>query len=142
MEDFFLEPALEQSTHFVCDLTLCRLLLNDDCRFPWLILVPKVNGVSEIFDLSPGQQHLLMNDISAVSSLLKFSTQADKINIAAFGNITRQLHIHIIARFETDAYWPQSVIGVPNPIPYSSFKKDDFSADLNYFLAKNYLRFQ
>ncbi|CAO5680783.1 MAG: hypothetical protein HEEMFOPI_01790 [Holosporales bacterium] len=130
MEDFILAPALEQSTHFICDLALCRLLLNDDSRFPWLILVPKINNVTEIFDLSSEQQHLLMTEISAVSALLKFYTEADKINVAAFGNITRQLHIHIIARFETDAYWPQSVIGVPNPIPYPSYKKDELCAGI------------
>lgn len=128
MEDFVLAPALEKSTHFICDLDLCRLLLNNDSRFPWLILVPKINNVTEIFDLLSEQQHLLMTEISAVSALLKFCTEADKINVAAFGNITRQLHIHIIARFETDAYWPQSVIGVPNPIPYTSYKKDALCA--------------
>lgn len=125
MNGFFLSPSLKNSTHFIHDLKLCKVFLNDDARFPWLILVPKINDVSEVFDLSFDQRHLLMDEVSTVSSVLKKQTKADKINIAAFGNITRQLHIHIIARFETDAYWPQSVIGAPNPITYDQSLKDE-----------------
>lgn len=78
-------------------------------HFPWLILVPRKNGLREVFDLSPEDYTAVMDEIRIVSETFSKHTKAHKINIAALGNMVPQLHIHIIARFETDAAWPNPV---------------------------------
>ena len=128
---FQLEKALEKGKYCIKDLPLSRVLLQDDCRFPWLILVPRVPSAREIYHLTMGQQHALMDEMSLVSKVLQDYVQADKINIAAFGNIVSQLHIHIIARFKMDEAWPHSVIGLKGSLPYSLDDRDKILKDLS-----------
>jgi diadenosine tetraphosphate (Ap4A) HIT family hydrolase len=108
---FALHPQLAEDTFPIGDLTLCRVLLMNNRHFPWLILVPRREGLRELFDLTSDDYQTAMTEIHDVS--LRFSKlhQAHKINIAALGNIVPQLHIHIIARFKTDAAWPHPVWG-------------------------------
>lgn len=106
---FTLHPQLEADTHFIADLPLSHLLLMNDARFPWLILVPRVANASEWFDLDSTQQAQLSAEACRVGATLKAQLNADKINIAALGNQVPQLHVHVIARFKTDPAWPQSV---------------------------------
>jgi len=105
-----LHPQLRDDTVPVCDLALSRLLAMNDVDFPWLILVPRRAGVSEIIDLGT-EQSLLMNELSLVSRALKQETRCDKLNVAAIGNIVPQLHIHIVARRKDDPLWPKPVWG-------------------------------
>ena len=105
-----LHPQLHADTVPVRDLALSRLLAMNDANFPWLILVPRRVGVSEIIDLGD-EQALLMNEISLVSRALKEETRCDKLNVAAIGNMVPQLHIHIVARRKDDAAWPKPVWG-------------------------------
>ncbi len=107
--NFILHPQLAADTHFIADLPLSRLLLMNEARFPWLILVPRVAGVSEWFDLNAAQQAQLSAEACRVGAILKAELNADKINIAALGNQVPQLHVHVIARFKSDAVWPQPV---------------------------------
>lgn len=111
MGSFQLDPLLAQDSEEILDLGLCKLRLNNDQRWPWLVLVPQKNGLEELFDLSLSDQQLLASEISKVAFVLKQQTGATKINIGALGNIVRQLHIHVIARFEGDANWPHPVWG-------------------------------
>ena len=112
-----LHPQLRADTVPVCDLELTQALAMNDANFPWLILVPRRVGVSEIFELGP-EQVTLLNEISLVSLALKELTQCDKLNIAAIGNVVPQLHIHIVARRKDDALWPKPVWGAATPRVY------------------------
>jgi diadenosine tetraphosphate (Ap4A) HIT family hydrolase len=105
-----LHPQLAADTVAVCDLQLSRLLAMNDADFPWLILVPRRAGVSDMIDLG-GEQALLMDETAAVSRALKDETRCDKLNVAAIGNVVLQLHIHIVARRIGDPLWPKPVWG-------------------------------
>jgi diadenosine tetraphosphate (Ap4A) HIT family hydrolase len=105
-----LHPQLHADTVPVCDLALSQLLAMNDANFPWLILVPRRVGASEIIDLG-AEQSVLMDEISRVSRALKDETRCDKLNVAAIGNMVPQLHIHIVARRKDDAAWPKPVWG-------------------------------
>jgi diadenosine tetraphosphate (Ap4A) HIT family hydrolase len=121
-----LHPQLSADTAFVCDLPLSRLLAMNDANFPWLILVPRREGASELFDLG-ADQAALTNEIALVSRALKDATRCDKLNVAAIGNVVPQLHIHIVARFRNDALWPKPVWGAA-PRAYDAAALDRFVA--------------
>ena len=101
--DFALDRQLAADTHLVEDWPLSRVLLMDDARFPWLILVPRRAGAVEIHDLSPADRALLIEEIARASRALTTLHQPRKINVAALGNAVRQLHVHVIARQADDA---------------------------------------
>ncbi|WP_144393111.1 HIT family protein [Pleionea sediminis] len=117
-QNFILDERLDADCHLVADLSLSRLLLMNDNQYPWLILVPRVNEVQEMYELSTEDQKLLWTEIADVSRLLKKLYQPTKINIGALGNIVRQLHVHVIARYETDKSWPGPVWGAHPPQNY------------------------
>lgn len=106
---FELHPQLAADTMHVTDLKMCRVLLMNNSNFPWLILVPMRENMREIFDLSTEDYALAMEEIRTVSTKFSEFTKADKMNVAALGNMVPQLHIHIIARFKNDAMWPNPV---------------------------------
>jgi len=128
MEDFELDPALAGDSFFVANLGLCRLLLMNDSRFPWLILVPQRADMVEIHDLSPLDQTMLTFETVTVSENLKAMTGCHKVNVAALGNQVRQLHIHVIARQTDDAAWPNPVWGSGHAEPYDKAAAQDFIA--------------
>lgn len=116
---FTLDPRLAADTLAVGSLALCRVLLMNDSRFPWLILVPGRDGLSELHDLTAGERAVLIEEAAFAGDKLKSLTGAKKINTAALGNMVAQLHVHIIARFEGDAAWPGPVWGVGKAEPYA-----------------------
>jgi diadenosine tetraphosphate (Ap4A) HIT family hydrolase len=120
-----LHPQLHADTMPVCDLALSRLLVMNDANFPWLILVPRRAGVSEIIDLS-ADQSVLMDEISLVSRALKDETRCDKLNVAAIGNVVPQLHIHVVARRRDDAAWPKPVWGAVPQFAYAADAMERF----------------
>ncbi len=109
---FALDPRLAADTLAVGDLPLSRVLLMNDSRFPWLILVPRRVGLSEIHDLSREERALMIEEAAISGEKLKNLTGAKKVNIGALGNIVPQFHVHVVARFEADAAWPGPVWGV------------------------------
>ena len=115
-----LHPQLAADTVPVCDLPLSRLLAMNDANFPWLILVPRRAGASEMIDLGT-EQVLLMDEISQVSCALKDETRCDKLNVAAIGNVVPQLHVHVVARRRDDAAWPKPVWGA---VPRREYEAD------------------
>lgn len=115
---FGLDFRLEADTFFVGDLSLSRVLLMNDSRYPWLILVPRVAGVAEWHELSESHQKELLTEQIKAATILQASTGAYKMNVAALGNMVRQLHVHVIARFEGDQAWPGPVWGVGSGHPY------------------------
>jgi diadenosine tetraphosphate (Ap4A) HIT family hydrolase len=117
---FQLDARLENDTLPLGDLTLSRLGLMDDARFPWLILVPRQPGLREFVDLGAPERAVLMEEIAAASIALTRATGAEKLNVAALGNQVPQLHVHVIARFAGDAAWPSPVWNVGARKPYAA----------------------
>lgn len=115
---FALDPRLAADTVFVADWELSRVLLMNDARFPWLILVPRRSGLVELDDLSDSDQIVLLLEINRVMGLLRAMAPCDKLNVGALGNIVRQLHVHVIARSPDDAAWAGPVWGVGSAQPY------------------------
>lgn len=118
MLEFALHDRLKADTLPIADLRLSKLLLMNDSQYPWVVLVPRVVDVSEIIDLSESQRNELMSEVALVSRILKDITRCDKLNVAALGNITPQLHVHVVARFKGDAAWPNPVFGKFPPQAY------------------------
>lgn len=118
--DFLLDPRLEADTFPVLDLPLTAVRLMDDARFPWAILVPRRQGLSELIELEGEARATLTAEIDRVSRALKELTGCDKLNVAALGNQVRQLHIHVIARFAGDPAWPGPVWGVGERRTYAA----------------------
>ncbi|TNB49190.1 HIT family protein [Martelella lutilitoris] len=125
MQGFTLDERLQRDSALIATLGLSELRLMRDKRWPWLLLVPQRPGVSEVFDLAPLDQTMLTFEINEVARALKEATGAEKINIAAIGNMVRQLHVHVIARFEGDANWPGPVWGHGTAEP---FNEDEMAA--------------
>ena len=108
---FELDDRLARDSFVIGDLPLCRVLLMNDARWPWLILVPRREGLVELMDLELADQARLMEEASGAARFLKSHAQAEKINVAALGNIVRQLHLHVVARVVGDPAWPGPVWG-------------------------------
>jgi diadenosine tetraphosphate (Ap4A) HIT family hydrolase len=98
-----------KSSHYVADLKLCIIRLIDNAKFPWIILIPKREKVTDITDLSSKDQILLIKEIVLCSKLMKKKFKTKKLNVEKIGNIVPQLHIHIIVRKKNDSSWPWPV---------------------------------
>lgn len=136
---FKLHPQLEKDTLFLGDLPLSRVLLMNTRHFPWVILVPRLVEAKELTDISGIDRSLLMEEIAAVMGHLQLFLKPDKMNMAALGNQVPQLHVHIIARFNTDRAWPNPVWGTPSE-PYGDDRIDRVVMDFRralYLLAQN-----
>ncbi len=107
--EFVLDKRIELASFHVLDLALCQVRLMDDERFPWLLLLPRRANAEEWTDLTRQEQHLLTDEISAAVSSLQELFEPVKVNVASLGNHVRQLHVHIIARSDTDPAWPDAV---------------------------------
>ena len=115
---FILDDSLAKDTIHLLELPLCRFLLMNDRRYPWLILVPRYNDLSEIHDLRDKDQSTLISEVTAATRALEKLFQPEKINVAALGNLVSQLHIHVIARFEENEAWPNPVWGIGKNVIY------------------------
>ncbi len=119
-ENMFLHPQLQHDCLILGQFELCLLLLLNDAQYPWFILVPQRENITEIHHLTPNEQQQLMRESSLLAQAMHHTFQADKMNIAALGNMVPQLHIHHIARFKSDKAWPKPVWGLFPAKPYSS----------------------
>lgn len=113
-----LHPRLREDTVEIGRLPLCRLLLMKDANYPWFILVPDRDGVTEIYQLTADEQMQLMRESSLLAQAMAARFHSDKLNIAALGNVVPQLHVHHIARHRRDPAWPAPVWGRVPPAPY------------------------
>ena len=129
---FTLHPTLAADSLEIGDLELCHCRLINNMLFPWFLLIPKVEDVSEIVDLSANQQQLLMQESVWLSECLKSVFAPDRLNVAALGNQVPQLHVHHIARFKSDAAWPNPVWGGQN----QSYSKEALEALHKAFRAR------
>lgn len=122
--DFVLDPRLDGDTRAVGDLELSRVLLMDDARFPWIILVPRRANRRELIDLDTATQQRLLAEIDRCARALQTLFAPAKLNIAALGNVVAQLHVHIVARHAHDAAWPRPVWGFGEREPYAPDARD------------------
>ena len=106
---FKIDKKFLKSSHHIIELKLCSIRLHDNSKFPWVILIPKRNKITDISDLNSKDQILLMKEIVHVSKIMKKLFKTSKLNIEKIGNMVPQLHIHIIARSKKDSTWPLSV---------------------------------
>lgn len=133
--EFILHEKLAADTEWVTDLPLCRCLLMQDARFPWLILVPRIADMRELHDVPNPQRDALLEEIEQASLVLQQLTHAHKLNVAALGNQVPQLHIHVIARQTDDDAWPGPVWGVGSPAPYPAAALNSFLEELRKALT-------
>ena len=106
---FKIDKKFLKSSHHIIELKLCSIRLNDNTKFPWVILIPKRNKITDMTDLNSKDQILLMKEIVYVSKIMKRLFKTSNLNVEKIGNIVPQLHIHIIARRKIDSSWPLSV---------------------------------
>src|SRR5882757_8643484 len=132
--EWSLHPQLAKLTTVVGDLALSHVLLENNSNYPWLILVPRMAGVSEIIDLDPNEQVQLMGEIDAAARALRSVATFDKLNIAALGNVVAQLHVHVIGRRHSDPAWPKPVWGLAPAVPYSAVARDELIVRLRHAL--------
>ncbi|HEY8384422.1 MAG TPA: HIT domain-containing protein [Microvirga sp.] len=115
---FDLDSRLAADTIPIGDLTLSSVLLLDDARFPWFVLVPRRPGASELTDLSAGDATQLMDEIRTATRVMLDLARPDKVNVGALGNVVPQLHVHVVGRFLSDPAWPGPVWGHGQRKPY------------------------
>ena len=133
---FELHQRLREDCIKIGDFELCTLLMMNDSAYRWFILVPRREGVSEIFHLSAEDQLQLMRESSFLSELLSVHFRADKMNVASIGNVVPQLHVHHVVRFRNDPAWPAPVWGKAQPIPYGDDEKGLLIAELAPLLGE------
>lgn len=121
MTEFKADAAFEAGSVFAVDWPLCQVRLQDDARFPWLILLPRVEEAVELDDLTAEQRAVLMEEVVRAGEVVRALADAadrpvDKLNTAALGNVTRQLHIHVVGRRRDDGLWPDPIWGRPGAV--------------------------
>ena len=121
--DFRLDPAFEATSQHLADLPLCQARLQLDARYPWIVLIPRRPGLREIEDLSPPDRNRLMDEILAAGRTVRavgaaLGRPVEKLNVGALGNVTPQLHVHVVARRSDDAAWPGPVWGYGEAAAY------------------------
>ena len=132
-----LHPQLEKDCTVLGEFTLCSLLLVNDANYPWFILLPNRENITEIHQLSVSDQQQLLSESMFFCHCLEDIYQPDKLNIAALGNVVPQLHIHHIARFTTDACWPAPVWGAAAAIPLTAEKINNIRNHLLTWFHEN-----
>jgi diadenosine tetraphosphate (Ap4A) HIT family hydrolase len=124
MKSFVLHARLAADTAEICDFALSRVLLMDDARFPWVILVPRYASAIEITDLSESDRSVLIEEVARSTRVLRKLNGIEKINVGALGNVVSQLHVHVVARHAKDAAWPGPVWGSGQRVPYAQPERD------------------
>ena len=122
---FQADPAFDAGSVGVCDWPLCQVRLQDDARFPWLILIPQKAGLHELEDLTARERAALMEEVVRAGAVVRMLGEAmqrpvQKLNVAALGNVTAQLHVHVVGRRHDDGLWPDPVWGRGAALPYGA----------------------
>lgn len=134
---FALHPQLASDSLVIGQFELSTLLLMNDHQFPWFILVPRREDVTEVFQLDQAERAQLMNESCWLAEALKDAFGAHKINVAALGNVVSQLHIHHIVRYREDPAWPAPVWGKLPAVPYTDEQLRECIARLQTVLTSN-----
>ena len=136
MECFQLHPRLEKDSFLVERFDTYQIRLINDCRWPWVLLIPQQNGLSELHDLTIREQEQFAVRTNNCARALMELTNCEKINSGVLGNVVPQLHIHVIARSEGDPNWPNPVWGFETSKPYADGDRDELVVDLRSALTK------
>jgi len=132
---FQLHPRLKQDSIAIGKFNLTELRLINDSQYPWFVLVPMRADISEVYQLSADDQQLLQQESSLLTKTLADLYNADKMNIAAIGNIVPQLHIHHIVRYKTDIAWPAPVWGKFDAVPYTEQQIEKIKQEIKNILS-------
>lgn len=135
VQPFTLHPRLEADTVSLGQSRLCEIRLMNDSNWPWVLLVPRVADICEIYQLPKEQQLRLAEESSMLGEGMMKTFDGDKLNVAALGNMVPQLHLHHIVRFENDPAWPGPVWGKIPPAPYDRQAIEAISARLELHLS-------
>ncbi|MBN9545959.1 MAG: HIT domain-containing protein [Alphaproteobacteria bacterium] len=125
---FVLNSRLEADTFFVADWPLCRVLLMNDARYPWLVLVPRRSGMIELMDIKAEDRILLTDEIARAGGIVRGCPGVAKVNIGALGNLVPQLHVHVLGRHPGDPAWPGPVWGHSPAVSYETTARDTLIA--------------
>jgi diadenosine tetraphosphate (Ap4A) HIT family hydrolase len=131
---FSVDPVIEQNSIFIKNLGLSSLYLKNDKENPWFILVPRKIGAVELVDLNHEEQSILMEETTIVSEFLKSHYRPHKLNVGSLGNIVRQLHFHIIARYPTDRAWPGPIWGSPTTNEFDANEIENLKSNFFDFI--------
>jgi diadenosine tetraphosphate (Ap4A) HIT family hydrolase len=115
MLQFTLNTRIKADSFFVADLELCQIRLMNNSYFTWFLLIPRLNDIINLTDLSIKNQQTLMAEINHVAGIAENLFKPTRLNIGALGNIVSQMHWHIIVRHDTDKAWPNPVWGFASP---------------------------
>nr|WP_189662205.1 HIT domain-containing protein [Pseudomonas mosselii] len=129
---------MQEDSLVLGDLPLCRLLLSKDANYPWFILVPRRADITELFELEEADQQQLWVETTALAEALKDAFAADKMNVAALGNVVSQLHMHVIVRRQGDAAWPAPVWGKVPAIGYTEEQIDGIRQHVRALLGESF----
>jgi len=135
MSDFIIHPQLQNDCVDVGEFDLCRLLLINDSRYPWCILVPQRSNITEIYQLSKTDQTQLNKESIYLSQKMAETFSADKMNIAALGNVVSQLHVHHVVRYKNDLSWPAPIWGVGDVVKYLPDDLDQMKTKMRKILS-------
>lgn len=134
MKPFGVDPELEKNSFLIAELELSQLYLKNDKDNPWFILIPRKVDLIELVDLTHEEQCMLMEEVSVVSEFLKKFYRPSKINVGALGNIVRQLHLHVIARFESDRAWPHALWGTTPEYFFDDIELENIKSNFQEFI--------
>ena len=123
--EFTVDPAFEAGSFVACDWALSQVRLQDDTRFPWLVLIPRRAGLCELEDLTAAERGAMLNEIVRAGDIVRVLGRSagrpvEKLNVAALGNVTAQLHVHVVGRRRDDGLWPDPVWGRGTARPYGA----------------------
>ncbi len=126
---FILDPAFSATSFRLGDLALSEARLQDDARYPWIVLIPRLPGLREVEDLDSAQRAVLMEEAVAAGAAVRavgasLGLAVDKLNLGALGNVTPQLHLHMVGRRMSDPAWPGPVWGHSPAVPYAPEARD------------------
>jgi diadenosine tetraphosphate (Ap4A) HIT family hydrolase len=130
MSVFQLHPQLQQDCFILGKFELCQVLLVNDSQFPWFILVPQRANIREIYQLTNEDQIMLIQESSYLAKELAAIFSADKLNVAAIGNVVPQLHLHHVVRYQTDKAWSAPIWGKFAAVPYTEQQRKQLFAQL------------
>lgn len=134
---FVIDSRIESTSVWLADWPLSSLYLKKEANFPWVILVPRVDNIQELYQLSQVNRQLVIEEIAALSKMMEEYFKPDKLNVGALGNIVSQLHIHVVARFKEDKAWPHSIW---QPELSTSVYADEILQDLVEVLQERLLK--
>lgn len=130
MSSFTLHPRLQADTVVLAELPLSLLLLMNDARYPWFVLVPRRWDIQEIYQLDEPDRQQLLRESCQLGAAAMETFGGDKLNVAALGNLVPQLHLHHVVRYRDDPSWPVPVWGRGEPIPYTQAQQEEVGSRL------------